>query len=71
MYYDAFGPTSQPELWNLDALRKSVDMLNSDGIWVTYCSKGEVRRGLVSLGMKAERMAGPPGKRHMIFATKP
>jgi tRNA U34 5-methylaminomethyl-2-thiouridine-forming methyltransferase MnmC len=71
MYYDAFGPTSQPELWSLDALRKSVDMLNSDGIWVTYCSKGEVRRGLVSLGMKAERMAGPPGKRHMIFATKP
>lgn len=45
VYYDAFGPSSQPELWNMDALRKSVDMLNSDGIWVTYCSKGEVRRG--------------------------
>lgn len=71
VYYDAFGPSSQPELWNMDALRKSVDMLNSDGIWVTYCSKGEVRRGLISLGMKADRLAGPPGKRHMIFATKP
>ena len=71
VYYDAFGPTSQPELWNIDALRKSVDILSSEGIWVTYCSKGEVRRGLVSLGMNAVRLAGPPGKRHMIFATKP
>ena len=71
VYYDAFGPTSQPELWNMDALRMSVDLLNSEGIWVTYCSKGEVRRGLVSLGMNAVRLSGPPGKRHMIFATKP
>ena len=71
VYYDAFGPTSQPELWNIDALRKSVDLLNSEGIWVTYCSKGEVRRGLISLGMNAVRLAGPPGKRHIIFATKP
>jgi tRNA U34 5-methylaminomethyl-2-thiouridine-forming methyltransferase MnmC len=71
VYYDAFGPTSQPELWNMDALRMSVDLLNSEGIWVTYCSKGEVRRGLVALGMNAVRLAGPPGKRHMIFATKP
>ena len=71
VYYDAFGPTSQPELWNIEALRMSVDLLNSQGIWVTYCSKGEVRRGLVSLGMNAVRLSGPPGKRHMIFATKP
>jgi tRNA U34 5-methylaminomethyl-2-thiouridine-forming methyltransferase MnmC len=71
VYYDAFAPTSQPELWNMHALKISVDLLNSEGIWVTYCSKGEVRRGLVSLGMNAVRLAGPPGKRHMIFATKP
>lgn len=71
MYYDAFGPTSQPELWNIDSLRKSVDLLHSRGIWVTYCSKGEVRRGLESLGMIVFRVGGPPGKRHMIFAAKP
>ena len=71
VFYDAFGPTSQPELWNMDALRKSVEILNSEGIWVTYCSKGDVRRGLVSLGMNAARLDGPPGKRHMIFAAKP
>jgi tRNA U34 5-methylaminomethyl-2-thiouridine-forming methyltransferase MnmC len=71
VYYDAFAPTSQPELWNMDTLKMSFDLLNSEGIWVTYCSKGEVRRGLVSLGMNAVRLAGPPGKRHMIFATKP
>ena len=71
VYYDAFGPISQPELWNMDSLSKSVDMLNSEGIWVTYSSKGEVRRGLISLGLDAVRLAGPPGKRHMIFATKP
>jgi tRNA U34 5-methylaminomethyl-2-thiouridine-forming methyltransferase MnmC len=71
MYFDAFGPTSQPELWNLDSLKKSVDLLHSRGVWVTYCSKGEVRRGLESLGMQVFRVAGPPGKRHMIFAVKP
>ena len=71
VYYDAFGPTTQPELWNMDALKRSVDLMNSGGVWVTYCSKGEVRRGLNSLGMNAVRLAGPPGKRHMIFATKP
>lgn len=71
VYFDAFGPTSQPELWNMDSLTKSADLLNSEGIWVTYCSKGEVRRGLISLGLNAVRLSGPPGKRHMIFATKP
>ena len=71
VYYDAFGPTSQPELWNMDSLSKCANLLNSEGIWVTYCSKGEVRRGLISLGLDAVRLAGPPGKRHMIFATKP
>jgi len=71
VYYDAFGPTSQPELWNMDSLSKSANLLNSEGIWVSYCSKGEVRRGLISIGLNAVRLAGPPGKRHMIFATKP
>ena len=71
IFYDAFGPTSQPELWKMDSLSKSANLMNSEGIWVTYCSKGEVRRGLISLGLNAVRLAGPPGKRHMIFATKP
>lgn len=70
VFYDAFGPPTQPELWTTEVLKCSVEMLKDSGIWVTYCSKGDVRRSLISLGMEMQRLAGPPGKRHMLFGVK-
>ncbi|MFM2284643.1 MAG: hypothetical protein RLZZ543_140 [Bacteroidota bacterium] len=70
VFYDAFGPPTQPELWTTDVLKCSVDLLKEKGIWVTYCSKGDVRRSLISLGMEMQRLDGPPGKRHMLFGVK-
>jgi len=70
VFYDAFGPPTQPELWTTDTLKYSVDVLSPNGIWVSYCAKGDVRRSLISLGLKAKRLPGPPGKRHMLFAQK-
>jgi tRNA U34 5-methylaminomethyl-2-thiouridine-forming methyltransferase MnmC len=70
IWYDAFAPAVQPELWDRKALTSCIQQLRSGGVWVTYSSKGEVRRLLGELGCDVERIAGPPFKRHMLRATK-
>lgn len=70
IYYDAFGPGIQPALWTTATLQKMVDMLVPGGVFVTYCAKGEVRRILSGLGLKMERLPGPPGKREMLRGIK-
>jgi tRNA U34 5-methylaminomethyl-2-thiouridine-forming methyltransferase MnmC len=70
IFYDAFAPSCQPELWGNDALASCVDALRSGGIWVSYCAKGDVRRTLMELGCEVERLPGPPFKRHMLRARK-
>ncbi len=70
VYYDAFGPEVQPELWEKEALKKSVDALKPNGIWVSYCAKGKVRRMLESFNMHMHRLEGPPGKREMLMGRK-
>ena len=71
IYYDAFGPRVQPEMWTHDILSKMHDTLDSKGVFVTYCAKGQVRRDLESLGFEVEKIPGPPGKREMLRARKP
>ena len=70
LFYDAFAPNCQPELWEKEALARCVNCMRSGGIWVSYCAKGEVRRMLISQGCDVERLPGPPFKRHMLRARK-
>jgi tRNA U34 5-methylaminomethyl-2-thiouridine-forming methyltransferase MnmC len=70
IYYDAFAPTAQPELWIKEVFEKLFSLLAVDGLLVTYCSKGEVRRNMQSVGFSIEKIPGPPGKREMIRAHK-
>ena len=70
IYYDAFSPGVQPDMWSSFAMKKVSKSLKTDGIWVTYCAKGEVRRNLIFNGLRLEKIEGPPGKRHMLRATK-
>jgi tRNA U34 5-methylaminomethyl-2-thiouridine-forming methyltransferase MnmC len=70
IYFDAFAPEVQPELWTLEVFQKMYAMLIPDGILVTYCAKGEVRRTMQSCGFSVERIPGPPGKREMLRARK-
>lgn len=70
VYYDAFGPSIQPELWTTVTLHKMVDLLVPGGVFVTYCAKGDVRRTLSNLGLAMERLPGPPGKREMLRGIK-
>ena len=68
IYYDAFAPAAQPELWTERLFKKLYSMLLPGGILVTYCSKGDVRRALKSAGFAVEKIPGPPGKREMVRA---
>ena len=70
IYFDAFGPRVQPNLWTEFIFKKMYDSLRLNGILVTYSAKGSVRRNLQSVGFLVERLPGPPGKREMLRATK-
>lgn len=70
VYYDAFAPNKQSELWDESLFVKLYDAMNAGGIIVTYCAMGEVRRRLQRAGFKTERIPGPPGKREMLRARK-
>lgn len=70
IYYDAFAPHAQPELWTADIWKLIESLLKLGGILVTYCAKGQVRRDMQAAGLIVERLQGPPGKREMIRATK-
>jgi tRNA U34 5-methylaminomethyl-2-thiouridine-forming methyltransferase MnmC len=71
VYFDAFAPNKQPEMWELPMLQKTINALVSRGVWVTYCAKGQLKRDLASCGTTVETLQGPPGKREMIRAIKP
>jgi tRNA U34 5-methylaminomethyl-2-thiouridine-forming methyltransferase MnmC len=70
VYFDAFAPEKQPELWTEDLFRRLFISMRSDSILTTYSSKGMVRRNLQSAGFRVEKIPGPPGKREMTRAYK-
>ncbi|MDP4270183.1 MAG: tRNA (5-methylaminomethyl-2-thiouridine)(34)-methyltransferase MnmD [Bacteroidota bacterium] len=70
IYFDAFAPDKQPEMWHPELFQKLSDHTNPGGILTTYCAKGVVRRAMQAAGYSVERLQGPPGKREMLRATK-
>lgn len=70
VYYDAFSPDKQPELWTEEVIANIARVSEPGAILVTYTSKGMVRRTLNSCGFEVTKVPGPPGKREMILATK-
>lgn len=70
IYFDAFGPRVQPELWTEEVFTKIYNATAKGGMLVTYCAKGEVKRTLKKVGFVLETLPGPPGKREMIRVTK-
>jgi tRNA U34 5-methylaminomethyl-2-thiouridine-forming methyltransferase MnmC len=70
IFYDAFAPSKQPEMWAFDILTKVVYGLRPGGIFVTYCAKGQLKRDLRALGLAVETLPGPPGKKEMVRARK-
>ncbi|MBW3469020.1 tRNA (5-methylaminomethyl-2-thiouridine)(34)-methyltransferase MnmD [Arthrospiribacter ruber] len=70
VFFDAFAPNKQPELWNSDMLGKVTETMNPGGVFATYCAKGQVKRDLAALGLEVETLPGPPGKKEMTRGWK-
>ena len=70
VFYDAFGPRAQAEMWEEEIFHSLFNKMNEGGILVTYCAKGQVRRNMQAAGFEVERLPGPPGKREMLRARK-
>ncbi|RYZ19493.1 MAG: SAM-dependent methyltransferase [Chitinophagaceae bacterium] len=71
VYYDAFAPSSQPELWTADTFRIVYERLLPGGILTTYCSKTVVRNAMQEAGFVITKPPGPWGKREMVRAYRP
>lgn len=71
VYFDAFEPETQPELWTEQVFQKLFDLMVEGGVLTTYCCKGYVRRNMIAAGFVVEKVPGPPGKREMIVAQRP
>ncbi len=71
IYFDAFAPEKQPEMWTFEMFNRLFNRLNKGGILVTYCVKGVVKRVLKKAGFDIEKLPGPPGKREVLRAVKP
>jgi tRNA U34 5-methylaminomethyl-2-thiouridine-forming methyltransferase MnmC len=71
IYFDAFAPSAQPELWTEAIFLKMYTALQPGGCLVTYCAKGSVKRTMKAVGFQVEALPGPPRKREMTRATKP
>lgn len=70
LFYDAFAPGKQPEMWDLQLLQKCYSGLKEGGMLVSYCARGQFKRDLSSCGFQVETLPGPPGKKEMVRARK-
>jgi tRNA U34 5-methylaminomethyl-2-thiouridine-forming methyltransferase MnmC len=71
IYFDAFDPVAQPELWTPTVFTNIFQSTNPGGTLVTYSSNGSVRRAMESAGFFVEKLAGPAGKREIVRANRP
>ena len=70
IYFDAFAPNKQKDIWKTEILTKMYHQLKQNGFLVTYCAQGKLKRNLKKIGFKVETLIGPPGKREMIRANR-
>lgn len=70
VFFDAFAPRVQPEMWTKEIFEKIFSCMKQGGVLVTYCSKGDVRRNMIAAGFTVEKVPGPPGKREMLRAER-
>lgn len=71
IYFDAFAPSAQPELWEPEIFNQLADLLLPGGMLTTYCSKSYVQRNMRAAGLIVEKHDGPLHKRDVLRAVKP
>ncbi len=70
IFFDAFAPSKQPEVWSIDNIRKCYGLLKTGGILTTYCAQGQFKRNLKEAGFEIEILPGALGKKEMVRAIK-
>lgn len=70
IFFDAFAPSKQAEMWEMKLLSKISTLMKDDAVFVTYCARGQLKRDLVELALKVETLPGPPGKKEMVRGRK-
>jgi tRNA U34 5-methylaminomethyl-2-thiouridine-forming methyltransferase MnmC len=70
VYFDAFAPEKQPEMWSQEIFNALYHNLNPHGVITTYCVKGDVKRKLKQAGFQIQKLPGPPGKREILRGTR-
>mgnify|MGYP003658642734 CR=1 FL=1 len=70
VYFDAFAPSRQPEMWDIVLFEKIYGLMKKGGVLVTYCAQGQFKRDLKACGFEVEKIPGPPGKAEMTRASK-
>jgi len=70
IYFDAFAPSKQPEVWSLENLKKCFSLLEKGGVLTTYCAQGQFKRNLAEAGFEVETLPGAMGKKEMVRGMK-
>jgi tRNA U34 5-methylaminomethyl-2-thiouridine-forming methyltransferase MnmC len=70
IFFDAFAPSKQPEVWSIENIKKCAEILKSGGILTTYCAQGQFKRNLKEAGFEIEILPGALGKKEMVRARK-
>ena len=69
IYFDAFSPGSQPELWEFPIFQTLAKASTTGCVLVTYSARGSVKQALRDAGLTVKRLPGYGRKRHMLRAT--
>ena len=70
IYFDAFAPNKQPDVWCPDNMQKCFELLKPNGMLVSYCANGQFKRNLKAAGFMVKPHPGALGKREMTRAWK-
>ena len=70
VYFDAFSPSVQPEMWTAEVFKNIFSAMRKGGVLTTYSTKGDVKRTLKENGFVIEKIPGPAGKREVLRAFK-
>jgi len=70
VYFDAFSPEAQQELWTSEVFEPIYAAMKNGGILLTYCTKGSVKNTLKEIGFQIEKLPGPVGKREILRGLK-
>ncbi|VBB46080.1 conserved hypothetical protein [uncultured Paludibacter sp.] len=68
IYFDAFSPEKQPEMWTEEMFKKLYLSAEKNAVLTTYCCKGAVKRAMKAAGFNTEKIPGPIGKREILRA---